>query len=286
MAAAIVNEHVRYEPEENPPPLIALGAGAQAAMLIVAPVVLTVVVVVRIAEASESYLVWAVFAAMVVCGLTTVLQAARWGRFGSGHVLIMGTSGAFIAVCVAALKLAGPATLASLVVISSLFQFMLAARLSLLRRIFTPTVTGTVIMLIAATVAPVLYDSLNNVPEGTDPIAAPLAAGVTLAVVVAMVLRAPPSLRLWSPVAGIAAGCAVGVPFGLYDVGTVVDAVWFGVPFRDWPGFDLVPGAEFWALLPAFVVVTLVGAIETIGDGVAIQRISRRRPRATDFRVV
>ena len=286
MAAAVVNEHVRYEPDENPPPLIALGAGAQAAMLIVAPVVLTVVIVVRIAEASESYLVWGVFAALVVCGLTTALQAARWGRFGSGHVLIMGTSGAFIAVCVAALKLAGPATLASLVVISSLFQFMLAAKLSLLRRIFTPTVTGTVIMLIAVTVAPVLYDSLYNVPEGTDSAAAPLAAGVTLAVVVAMVLRAPPSLRLWSPVAGIIAGCAVGVPFGLYDVGAVADAAWFGVPFRDWPGFNLVPGTEFWALLPAFIVVTLVGAIETIGDGVAIQRISRRRPRATDFRVV
>ena len=286
MAGTVVNEHVRYEPEERPPPLIALGAGAQAAMLIVAPVVLTVVVVVRIAEASESYLVWGVFAAMVVCGLTTVLQAARWGRFGSGHVLIMGTSGAFIAVCVAALKLAGPSTLATLVVISSLFQFLLAARLSLLRRILTPVVTGTVIMHIAATVAPVIYDSLDNVPDGTAAAAAPLIALVTLAVVMAMVLRAPPSLRLWSPVAGIAAGCAVGAPFGLYDVGAVADAAWFGVPVRDWPGLDLTPGANFWALLPAFVVVTLVGAIETIGDGVAIQRISRRRPRATDFRVV
>ena len=187
MAGAIVNEHVRYEPEENPPPLIALGAGAQAAMLIVAPVVLTVVIVVRIAEASESYLAWAIFAAMAVCGATTVLQAARWGRFGSGHILIMGTSGAFIAVCVAALTLAGPSTLASLVVISSLFQFVLAARLSLLRRIFTPTVTGTVIMLIAVTVAPVIYDSVGSVPDGTDASAAPLVAAVTLAVMVAMV---------------------------------------------------------------------------------------------------
>ena len=286
MAGAIVNEHVRYEPDETPPPLIALGAGAQAAMLIVAPVVLTVVVVVRIADASEDYLVWGVFAAMVVCGLTTMLQAVRLGRFGSGHVLIMGTSGAFIAVCVAALKLAGPSTLAALVIISSLFQFLLAARLSLLRRIFTPVVTGTVIMLIAATVAPVLYDTLHNVPDGTDSAAAPLTAIVTLGVVLAMVLRAPPSLRLWSPVAGIAAGCAVGAPFGLYDVGAVADAAWFGVPVRDWPGIDLTPDANFWALLPAFIVVTMVGAIETIGDGVAIQRISRRRPRATDFRVV
>ena len=51
-------------------------------------------------------------------------------------------------------------------------------------------------------------------------------------------------------------------------------------------GLDLTPSPEFWALLPAFVVVTLVGAIETVGDGVAIQRVSRRRPQATDFRVV
>ena len=286
MAAEIVNEHVRYEPEEKPPPLIALGAGAQAAALIVAPVVITVVIVARIAEASDSYLTWAVFPAMMVCGLTTVLQAARWGRIGSGHVLFMGTSGAFIAVCVAALDLAGPATLASLVVVSSLFQFLLAWRLSLLRRIFTPVVTGTVIMLIAVTVAPVIFGSLTNVPEGTDDIAAPLTAGVTLLVVGCMVLRAPPSLRLWSPVFGIIAGCAVGAPLGLYDAGAVADAAWVGVPFRDWPGFDVTPGTEFWALLPAFIVVTMVGAIETVGDGVAIQRVSRRRPRATDFRVV
>ena len=48
----------------------------------------------------------------------------------------------------------------------------------------------------------------------------------------------------------------------------------------------MTPDVVFLALLPAFVVVTLVGAIETIGDGVAIQRVSQRRPRATDFRVV
>ena len=42
MTGARVDEGVRYEPHENPPPLIAAGAGLQAAMIIVAPVVLTV----------------------------------------------------------------------------------------------------------------------------------------------------------------------------------------------------------------------------------------------------
>ena len=32
--------------------------------------------------------------------------------------------------------------------------------------------------------------------------------------------------------------------------------------------------------------VTLVGAIETIGDAIAIQRVSWRQPRAVDFRAL
>ena len=286
LAAAQVNENIRYEPDEKPPSLVAVGAGFQAAMIILAPVVLTVVIVARIAEQPESYLSWAVFAALLVCGATTILQAVRVGPVGAGHVLMMGTSGAFIAVCVAALVEGGPSTMASLIVVSSLVQFVLAARLSLLRRIFTPVVSGTVIMLIPVTVAPIVFDTLKDVPNGTSPAAAPTAALATLVTVTALVLRGSPAWRLWSPLIGIAVGCVVAAFYGLYDVEQVLDASWIGIPLSAWPGFDLTPGVEFWALLPAFVVVTIVGAIETIGDGVAIQRVSQRRPRATDFRVV
>ena len=198
----------------------------------------------------------------------------------------MGTSGAFIAVCVIALEQGRPAMMASLIVVSSLFQFLMAARLSLLRRIFTPVVAGTVIMLVAATVMPIVFDTMNDVPDGTSEAAAPIVALATLATIAALVLRAPAAWRLWSPLIGIVVGCAVAVPFGIFDLQQVLEAPLIGVPFGSWPGFDLTLGAEFWALLPAFVVVTLVGAIETVGDSVAIQRVSRRRPRATDFRVV
>ena len=286
MAVAAENESVRFEPEEQPPLPVAVGAGLQAAAVIVAPVVLTVVIVARIAEQPDAYITWGVFAALLVSGVTTALQALRVGRAGAGHVLIMGTSGAFIAVCVTALVEGGPSLMASLIIVSSLIQFALAARLSLLRRIFTPVVSGTVIMLIAATVMPVVFDTLTEVPEGASQEAAALTAAVTLLTVAALVLRAPPAWRLWSPVIGIVAGCAVGAPLGLYDAQQVVDAGWVGIPASSWPGIDLTPGREFWTLLPAFVVVTIVGAVETIGDGIAIQRVSRRRPQATDFRVV
>ena len=99
--------------------------------------------------------------------MSTVLQARRVGRVGAGYVLVMGTSGAFIAICVAAIAQGGPAMLAILVVISSLFQFLLAWRLSLLRRILTPTVAGTVIMLIPVTVMPIVFGMLTQAPADT-----------------------------------------------------------------------------------------------------------------------
>ena len=64
--------------------------------------------VIRAAGGSESYLAWAAFAALAISGITTMLQARRVGRFGSGYILLMVTSGAFIAVCVTALTEGGP----------------------------------------------------------------------------------------------------------------------------------------------------------------------------------
>ena len=277
---------VRYEPNERPPPALAAGLGLQLAVLCIAGVALTPAIVVRAAGGAESYLSWAVFGAVLVSGITSVLQAVRIGRIGAGYVLVMGTSGAFIAICVGAIAQGGPAMLATLVVISSLFQFLLAWRLSLLRRILTPTVAGTVIMLIPVTVMPIVFGMLTQVPEDTPALAAPLSALVTALVICGISLKAEGVLRLWAPVIGIVAGCGVAGYFGLYDVGSIAAASWGGLPEGGWPGFDLDFGPVFWGLLPAFVFVTLVGAIETVGDGIAIQRVSWRKPRAVDFRAV
>ena len=277
---------LRYEPDERPPAALALGLGFQFAMLTVAGIVLTPAIVVRAAGGGEDFLSWAAFAALAISGITTVLQAVRVGWIGSGHVLLMGTSAAFIAVCVTAIVEGGPGLLATLVTLSALFQFALAKRLALLRRILTPTVCGTVIMLIPVTLMPIMFGMLTDVPEGSDPAAAPASVAVTLLVTVAVTLRASGVWRLWAPVIGIATGCGTAAVFGLYDTGLIAEAGWVGLPAGAWPGFSFDFGIAFWSLLPAFVFVTLIGAIETIGDSVAIQRVSRRKPRATDFRVV
>ena len=277
---------VRYEPNEHPPNALAFGMGAQQAVLCIAGVVLTPVIVIRAAGEGDPYLTWAVFAALLVSGLTTITQAVRVGRIGAGYPLLMGTSGAFIAVCVTSLVEGGPGLLATLVTISALFQFLLSERLSLLRRIITPTVAGTVIMLIAVTVMPIIFNMLADVPEGTSPAAAPASAVTTFIVIAALALRATGAWRLWMPLIGLVAGCVVASFFGLYDIDRVIEAPWIGFPDGGWPGFDLEFGPAFWGLLPAFVFVTLIGATETIGDSIAIQRVAWRKPRAVDFRAV
>ena len=277
---------VRYEADEKPPAPLAFGLGLQLAILTIAGVVLTPAIVIRAAGGSEGFLSWAVFAAVAVSGITTVVQAVRVGRVGAGYVLMMGTSGAFIAVCITAIAEGGPAMLAILVVISSLFQFVLSTRLSLLRQILTPAVAGTVIMLIPVTVMPIIFDMLKEVPEGASTESAAVSALATLLVIAGIALKAKGTLRLWAPVIGVFAGSAVAGYYGLYQTSLVVEAAWIGLPTGEWPGIDLSFSPVFWALLPAFVFVTLVGAIETVGDAIAIQHVSWRRPRAVDFRAV
>ncbi len=234
----------------------------------------------------DPLLTWAAFAALVVSGVTTVVQARRVGHVGAGYILLMGTSGAFIAVCVTALIEGGAALLATLVIVSSLFQFLFAWRLSWLRRVITPIVGGTVIMLIAVTVMPIIFGMLTKVPPGAPPAAAPVSALATLALIVGIVMRGRGYLRLWAPVVGVVGGCVVAGFFGLYDWTRVIEAPWVGIPTAGFGGWDLRFGPAFWALLPAFVFVTVVGAIETVGDAVAIQRVSWRNERAVDYREV
>ena len=280
------NAGVRYEPDEKPPALLSLGLGLQMAVLCVAGIVLTPAIVIRAAGGTGTFVVWAVFAAVAISGISTLIQAVRFGRIGSGYVLLMGTSGAFIAVSIAAIAEGGPAMLATLVLVSSFFQFGLASRLSLFRRILTPSVAGTVIMLIPVTVMPIMFDMLADVPAGAPVTAAGFSALATVLVIAGLALKATGALRLWAPVIGVVAGSVVAGLYGIYDTNLVAEAVWIGLPPEGWPGLDLGFGPTFWALLPAFVFVTLVGAIETIGDAVAIQRVSHRRTRAVDFRAV
>ena len=176
--------------------------------------------------------------------------------------------------------------LASVMVVSGVFFLLVATWLPQLRRVITPTVSGTVLMLIAVMVIPIALERFKDVPAGALSFAGPCVAVVTLIVSTGLVMRAPPRLRPWSMLIGFATGCVTAALLGVYDLERPYSAQWVGIPQVGLPGLDLTPGASFWAMLPMFLIVTLVQAIKGIGDNTVIQRVSRRRPRMTDFRLL
>ena len=246
----------------------------------------TVSIVALAGGQTEDYLSWIFFASLVVCGLGRIFQTTRLWRFGSGYSLTVTSASAFIAVCITALSNGGPAMLSTLLAVSALIQFAFISRLSLLRRVITPMVAGTVLMLMSATIISVVLGRLPDIPEGAPEVSAPIVAGTTLLILLGIRLFAPPVWQQWVPIIGITAGCIVATVWGLYDFRHVFEAPWVGLPPIRLPGFDLSFNATFWALLPGFVIVVMATTINSISGTVAIQQVAWRRPRATDFRVV
>ena len=281
---APASQSPRYEVHESPPFLVALGHGLQFSLIASATLLVTPVVVAKASGRDDAYLVWMVFASLVVVGVSTLLQVRRVGPIGGGAVLPMFTAAFSIPFCITAVADGGPATLTTLVLVAAAVQLAISKWLFILRRIVTPTVGGTVMMILSITLASVIFALLDDASEAA-PVAAPLTALATLTVVTALTLRGSALLRLWGPVVGIVIGCMVAAALGIYDVERVLRAPWVGLP-GEWPGLGLDFGIHFWTLLPSFLFLGVINSIQANGAAIALQRVSWRENRAVDSRQV
>ena len=144
----------------------------------------------------DSYLSWIFFSALVICGQGTILQTFRVWRFGSGHLLSITSGTAFVTVCIVALVEGGPTMLSSLIVVSEVIRFFLIARISLLRRILTPFVTVTVLILLATTNLSAVLGRLFNSAK----------------------------VHQCGPIIAILLGVGLALPLGLYDLSNSASA--------------------------------------------------------------
>ena len=282
--ASTSGQNPRYEANESPPLLATLGFGAQFSLIASVTLLVTPVVVAKASGRDDSYLAWMVFASLVVCGAATLLQVRRLGPVGAGAVLPMFTAAFSIPFCISAVVDGGPETLTTLVIVMAVIQIVISKWLFILRRIVTPIVGGTVMMILSITLASVVPRLLEE-PSLDKPVGAPLTALATLGVLAVFILRGSAVLRLWGPVIGIVFGCAVAAAFGLYNAESVIEAPWIGPPSQ-WPGLGLDFGIPFWTLLPAFLFLGVIISIQANGEAITQQRVAWRQERAVDFRQV
>ena len=281
---AAASQNPRYEVHENPPLPAVVGYGLQFSLIASAALLVTPVVVAKASGRGDSYLVWMVFASLLVVGVSTLLQTRRIGPVGGGATLPMFTAAFSIPFCITAVVDGGPATLTTLVLITAVTQLIISKWLFILRRVVTPTVGGTVMMILSITLASVVFGLLD---EATETEAGPslLTALATLTIVAALMLRGSAALRLWGPVIGIAGGCVVAAVLGIYDFDRIAQAPWVGLP-SEWPGLALEFGIPFWTLLPSFLFLGVIISIQSNGEAIGLQRASWRQDRAVDFRQV
>jgi xanthine/uracil permease len=282
--AASAPEHPRYEADENPPLLSSVGYGLQFSLIASATLLVTPVIVANAADRGGSYVTWMVFASLVVVGLSTIIQVRKLGFVGAGAVLPMFTAAFAIPFCITALVDGGPATLTTLVILSAIVQLVMSRWLFILRRFVTPTVGGTVMMILSITLASVVFDLLDEATSA-DPEEASITALVTMVVAAALMLRGSAFLRFWGPLAGIVVGCIVAGALGIFDTGRITAANWIGVPAES-PGLALDFGVDFWTLVPAFLFLGVIISIQANGAAIAMQRVAWRDNRAVSFRQV
>ena len=258
------SDRLMYQVDETPPPALTFALGAQLVMLSIGSIVFHPTLVHRAAGSTDELIAWVVFVSLILTAVISALQAFPFRRFGAGYLLVTSTVAPGIAVCTDALKAGGAGLLAALMVASALFQLVFAARIAMFRRILTPCVSGTILMLISVSVAPIVFDRITDVPPGHSQADGFVCALVTLAVVVLVALMGRRRLRPWAAVIGVGAGALVSIAYGLYDLEFVAQAPWFGLPASVPLAFAFDVGPSFWTLLPAFLLVSVACTIRTM----------------------
>ena len=277
-----------YGVNDKPPLLLSLLMGIQHVLLVFSGTVLGPIIIARVSNLSAEQTEYIVFATIIVSAVSTVIQIVRFGKVGSGYMLFMGSSGAYIATCLSATRMGGLQLMATMAILSAFLELGAAYFIRFIRKIITPAVGGVVIMLVTISILPIIMNLWTGAPGDADYCSSPnLIAGlITIAVTLFCAIYGGTFIRLWSPVVGIAAGVLTCQFLGILDLAFLRAYPNIGLPRGHWPGIEVHLGARHLPLLLAFLFATLASTIESVGDSIAIQGVSNPDFRKIDYNSV
>src|SRR5882724_2594369 len=158
----------------------------------------------KFSPAETAYLV---SIALLASAFGTWLQCRQRGPVGSGLLSVTGTSFAFLQPLTAAGQAGGLALMLGLSCVTAPLLIVLAPFISRLRSVFTPLVSGVVVLMIGTSLIPTAFYGFT-VPLRPD---APSWLGLAVgAVVIAVILAAQATGRAWARIGGAACGVLAG----------------------------------------------------------------------------
>ena len=208
--------------------------------------------------------------ALLSSALGAFLQCRQRGPIGSGLLSVTGTSFSFIQPLAQAFQSGGFGLVFGLSCVAAPLQILLAPFSSRLRSVFTPLVSGIVVLLIGASLIPTAFYGLATPLRVGAP---PWLGLVVAAVVIAAIVLTQAIGRAWGRIASVAVGVVAGylvcAVFGGLHAPPPASGAWF-TPLRWLPyGF-----AVRWELLPPFAFIYLVSLLEAMGDMTATSQLS------------
>lgn len=277
-----------YGVHDTPPLLMRIMLGLQYAILTIPGTVITPLIVANIIGISQVQQQMLVFVTMLVSAVSTFIQIRKFGAIGSGYLLFLGSSSAYIAAAITAGFMGGLPLICTMNILSAPLEVLMARWLRHLRKIITPMMGGIVIILIAIGVTPIMMQMWTGRPDALDYCSMEnlMMGAVTLLVTIGAAIFGKAKLRLWSPLLGLAAGVAVAAYFGKVDFAPLANQPWIGLPQGRWVWPQVHLSAAHIPVFIAFLFATFASTIESVGDSITAQQTSDPDFKKVDYTAV
>lgn len=216
--------------------------------------------------------------AMFVSGITTLIQCYKFGPFGSGLPIVMGTSFAFVPIGISVGAKYGYEAVLGSCLVAALFEVFLGYYIKKLRRFFPPVVTGTLVLAIGITLLPVGVNYLAGGVGAEDygSYSNLLLGFIVLATILFCNQYTKGITKMASILVGLIVGYIVAIPMGKIDFSQLSQVGMLAAPMPFKYGFEFRLDA-----ILGFMSVFLVSGVETVGDISAIAHSGLGR-EATD----
>lgn len=227
-----------------------------------------------------------VSATLIAMAVGTVLQVITVGPIGSGYLCQPSPSVVYLVPSLIAVRGGELSALFGMTILAGLFEMALARVLPRLRPLFTPEITGLVVLLSGISVGVVgLRTALGGSQPDAQPAQIDMLLGLgTLALMVALNVWGRGGLRVFSVLIGLGVGCLVGGTLGrldAHDMARVTTAPVLAMP--DW-------GPVGWSfdasLVLPFLIASVAAVLKVIGNVTTAQKASQAGWVRADMRSI
>ena len=264
-----------YKVEQKPPLATSTLLAAQHLLAALGAIIAVPLVVGGVLGLSTSDMVVLVNAAMLVSGVVTIIQCKGVGELGIRLPTVMGTSFTFVGVSIAIGLEHGVAGILGSALVASLVMIIGSFFMPMIRKLFPPIVTGTVVTLIGLSLIPVAVDWIGGgqVGEAGYGSNSNLLIGLFVLILVLVLSHWGRGILSASAViTGIVIGLIVCMILGLVDFTPVQQAAWVALPSPLHFGMTFPIGG-----IIGMCIAYLVTIIESTGDFLALSGVTNTK---------